>query len=61
VLSPGTRLGPLVGLLAGSGQATDADAPRPVTAVWAKRGRRGFALAVIRADVEDDRVPARVD
>lgn len=23
--------------------------------------RRGFALAVIRADVEDDRVPARVD
>ncbi|MFK4481750.1 hypothetical protein [Curtobacterium sp. AB7] len=43
------------------GRATDADAPRPATAVWATRGRRGFALAVIRADVEDDRVPARVD
>jgi hypothetical protein len=32
-----------------------------VIAVWATPGRRGFALAVIRADVEDDRVPARVD
>jgi hypothetical protein len=32
-----------------------------VIAVWATLGRRGFALAVIRADVEDDRVPARVD
>ncbi|MDR6573369.1 glycopeptide antibiotics resistance protein [Curtobacterium sp. 320] len=31
-----------------------------VIAVWATRGRRGFALAVIRAEVEDDRVPARV-
>ncbi|TCL88618.1 hypothetical protein EDF31_101462 [Curtobacterium sp. PhB142] len=57
----GTLLAPLVGLLAGSGRATDADAPRPVTAVWATRGRRGLAPAVIRADVEDDRVPARVD
>lgn len=30
-----------------------------VIAVWATCGQRGFALAVIRADVEDDRVPAR--
>lgn len=29
-----------------------------IIAVWATRGRRGFALAVIRADVEDDRSDA---
>jgi glycopeptide antibiotics resistance protein len=31
-----------------------------VVAVWTTRGRRGFALAVIRAEVEDDRASARV-